>query len=377
MIYPVWLNRRNPVHPKTDKSMLSNLGSKRFGYLAASVALTVLTAACGGGTDQAVTPEGGEAATETASAGGELSGDVAIDGSSTVFPITEAMAEEFRKTYPDVRTTVGVSGTGGGFKKFCAGETDIANASRPIKESEAKACADAGIEYVELPVAYDALSVVVNPENDWAECLTVEQLNAVWSPEAEGKITNWNQIDPSFPDQPIALYGPGTDSGTFDYFTDAVNGEEGASRGDFTASEDDNVLVQGVEGDVGALGYFGYAYYEENQDQLKAVAIDDGDPSNGEGCVSPGAEAVNEGTYQPLARPIFIYARTEALERPEVQEFVSFYMSPDNKEIVREVGYVGLPDDIYDKAQSRLETRKTGTVFPDGSTVGVKLNEVL
>ncbi|MGP1381934.1 MAG: PstS family phosphate ABC transporter substrate-binding protein [Thainema sp.] len=359
--------------------MLSKFSSKRFGLLASSLALAFVIGACGG-QDTATTDGSGDtgASTETASnsgGGSDLSGSIAVDGSSTVFPISEAMAEEFRALYPDVRTTVGVSGTGGGFEKFCAGETDISNASRPISEEEIQACADAGVEFVELPVAYDALSVVVNPENDWAECLTVAELQAIWAPDST--LSNWNQVRPDFPDQPMPLYGPGTDSGTFDYFTDAVNGEEGASRSDYTASEDDNVLVQGVEGDTGALGYFGYAYYEENQDALKAVAIDDEDPSNGEGCVAPSADAVNDGTYQPLARPIFIYVSTAALERPEVQEFISFYMDPANSDYVSETGYVAMPDDIYSKAQTRLEDRKTGSAFPGGSTVGVKLSEVL
>jgi phosphate transport system substrate-binding protein len=359
--------------------MLSKFSLRRFGLLASSLALTAAAAACGTNTATTDTSGGGDATTgdQTAAATGdsELSGSIAIDGSSTVFPISEAMAEEFQAVNNDVRVTVGVSGTGGGFEKFCAGETDISNASRPIKEEEIQACEEAGVQFVELPVAYDALSVVINPENDWAECLTVEELNAIWQPDSE--ISNWNQVRPDFPDQPMPLYGPGTDSGTFDYFTDAVNGEEGASRTDYTASEDDNVLVQGVQGDTGALGYFGYAYYEENQDALKAVAIDDGDPSNGEGCIAPSADAVNEGTYQPLARPIFIYVSASSLERPEVQEFVSFYMSPENSEYVRETGYVALPEDIYDRAQTRLANQTTGTIFPEGSTVGVKLGEVL
>jgi len=233
----------------------------------------------------------------------QVSGDVAIDGSSTVFPITEAMAEEFQIANPQVRITVGISGTGGGFKKFCSGETDISNASRPIKAEEIETCKQAGIEFIELPIAFDALSIVVNPENTWAECLTTEELQKMWSPEAQDTVSNWNQIREGFPDQPLTLYGPGTDSGTFDYFTDAINGEEGASRGDFTASEDANVIVLGVSSDVNALGYFGLAYLEENAGSLKAVKIDDGDPSNGDGCVEPSAATVEDGTYQPLSRP--------------------------------------------------------------------------
>ncbi|ELR98480.1 PstS family phosphate ABC transporter substrate-binding protein [Gloeocapsa sp. PCC 73106] len=301
-----------------------------------------------------------------------ISGDIVVDGSSTVFPITEAMAEEFQKANPDVRITVGVSGTGGGFKKFCAGETDISNASRPIKTEEIEACAQAGIEFIELPVAFDAISVVVNPNNTWAECLTVEELNKMWAPEAQETVTNWTQIREGFPDRPLALYGPGTDSGTFDYFTDAINGEEGASRGDFTASEDDNVIVLGVANDENALGYFGLAYLTENADKIRGVKID-----GGNGCVEPSVATVEDGTYQPLARPLFIYVSKSALERPQVKAFVDFYLQKENVALVEEVGYVRIPDAIYDKAQARLNNLTTGTVFGGGSTVGVNLQEVL
>jgi phosphate transport system substrate-binding protein len=287
------------------------------------------------------------------------------------------MAEEFQKANSGVKVTVGVSGTGGGFKKFCAGETDISNASRPIKETEMKLCAEKNIEFIELPVAFDALSVVVSPQNDWAQCLTVEDLKKMWEPAAQGQIKTWKQVNDKFPDVPLVLYGPGTDSGTFDYFTDAINGEEGASRGDFTASEDDNVLVQGVSGDKNALGYFGYAYYEENKESVKSVTIDDGDPQNGEGCVGPSTATVLDGTYQPLARPIFIYVKKSTLERPELKAFVEFYMNLANKSFVSETGYVALPDDLYGKVNTRLSEGKTGSIFPGGSTVGVKLSEVL
>lgn len=341
-----------------------------FRYVSLAI-LVASVSACAGG-EQTTSPGNG-----TDSSATNLEGKVAIDGSSTVFPITEAMAEEFQKANPKVRVTVGVSGTGGGFKKFCAGETDISNASRPIKDTEAEACASANIEYIELPVAFDAVSVVVHPENTWAECMTVDELKTMWEPEAQGKITTWKQVNSAFPDEEIALYGPGTDSGTFDYFTDAVKGEEGKSRGDFTASEDDNTLVQGVEGNKYAIGYFGYAYYEENKDKLKAVGIDDGDPSNGEGCVKPSSETVLDSTYQPLARPIFVYVRKEALERPEVKAFVDFYLAEENRQYVEEVGYFPLTEEIYSKAQTRIADGKTGSVFPGGSTVGVKLDEVL
>ncbi|AFZ45385.1 phosphate ABC transporter substrate-binding protein, PhoT family [Halothece sp. PCC 7418] len=350
-----------------------NQYTRRIVSFASVGALTVTLAACGNGGNQAT--DGGQ----TNNGGGsELSGSVAIDGSSTVFPITEAMAEEFQGKFPDVRVTVGVSGTGGGFKKFCNGETDISDASRPIKEVEKEACAEAGIEYIELPVAFDAISVIKNPENDWAECLTTEELETMWRPEAQGEINNWQQVRSSFPDRKLSLYGPGVDSGTFDYFTEAIAGEGGASRGDYTASEDDNVIVQGVISDEGGLGYLGLAYYEENQDKLAAVEIDDQNPDNGEGCIPPSAATVEEGTYQPLARPIFIYvSKSAAEEKPQVQQFIEFYMDSANRELVTEVGYVALSDSIYEKALTRFNERKTGTIFEDGSTVGVKLNEVL
>ncbi len=340
-----------------------------------SLALALILTACGGGGPGTET----EGTTEQAAAGGgeDLSGTVAIDGSSTVFPITEAVAEEFQKANSGVRVTVGVSGTGGGFKKFCNGETDISDASRPIKDTEQEACEKAGIEYIEMPVAYDAISVVVNPNNDWASCLTTDELKTMWEPDAQGNVSNWNQVRGEFPDRELNLYGPGTDSGTFDYFTDAIVGEEGASRGDYTASEDDNVIVQGVSNDEGALGYFGLAYLEENQDRLKAVGIDDQDPANGEGCVEPSAATVDSGTYQPLARPIFIYISKEAAERPEVRAFVEFYMADENHNLVSEVGYVPLSDQLYQQAQTRFEERKTGTMFEGGSTVGVNLKDVL
>lgn len=339
-----------------------------------SLALAATLGACAG---NQTTPPAADSTTSDAPAASGLKGDVAIDGSSTVFPITEAIAEEFQKANPDVRVTVGVSGTGGGFEKFCAGETVISDASRPIKESEAEKCKKTGVEYIEIPVAFDALSVVVNKENDWATCLTTEELAKIWQPEAEGKINNWKQIRDSFPDQPLTLYGPGTDSGTFDYFTDAINGDEGKSRGDYTASEDDNVVVQGVVNDKGALGYFGLAYYEENADNLTAVTIDDGDAANGEGCVAPSSDTVHDGTYQPLARPLFIYVSKAALDRPEVQGFVDFYLNQENSGLMSEVGYVALPDTVYPKVQARVASKTVGSIFSGGSTVGVKLEEVL
>jgi phosphate transport system substrate-binding protein len=270
-----------------------------------------------------------------------LSGSIAGDGSSTVFPITEAMAEEFGNAHKDVEVTVGISGTGGGFEKFCAGETDFSNASRKIKDEEKQACAANGIEHVEFQVAFDGLSVIVNLANDFAECLTVDELASIW--KADSSVESWSDVRADFPDEPLAghLYGPGTDSGTFDYFTKEINGEEGSSRADYTASEDDNVLVQGIAGDDTALGYFGFAYYENNQDKLKLLDVDDG-----AGCVTPSRESILDGTYSPLSRPLFVYVAKDALARPEVAEFMRFFLT-DGVPLVSEVGYVEATDDIY------------------------------
>ncbi|MDQ3988928.1 MAG: PstS family phosphate ABC transporter substrate-binding protein [Actinomycetota bacterium] len=272
--------------------------------------------------------------------GGELSGQVLIDGSSTVEPLSSAAAEFYYEEAPGVNVTVATSGTGGGFKKFCAGETDISNASRAIEEDEIAACEQAGIEFTELQVANDALTVVVNPENDWANCLTTQQLMTIWAPASEGQVSNWNQVDPSFPDVPLALFGPGTDSGTFDYFTEAINGEEGASRADYQSSEDDNVLVQGVQGARGATSYFGFTYFEENSDTLKAVQVD-----GGQGCVTPSAQTVQDGTYVPLARPLFIYVSNQAYaEKPQVAGFVDFYAQQIDR-IAEAAQFVALNED--------------------------------
>ena len=288
-----------------------------------------------------------------------LSGDIAIDGSSTVFPITEAVAEEFGDLSDgNVRAVVGISGTGGGFKKFCANETVVSNASRPIKQTEADACAAAGIEYIELPVAIDGLSVLVNPDNDFVECLTVEQLNMIWKPESEGVVTHWNQVDPSWPDEEIKMYAPGVDSGTFDYFTEAINGDGGVSRGDFVASEDDNVLVQGISGDKYSLGYFGYAYYVENQDKLKVVPID-----GGAGCITPTDEAINNGAYAPLSRPLFIYVRADAAQEPHIGEFVRYYLGEHGQRLAASVGYIPFPQQVYDLGLAKFNDGKTGAVF--------------
>ena len=297
---------------------------------------------------------------------------VKIDGSSTVFPVTEAVAEDFQKAKKQkVKVTVGISGTGGGFKKFCRGETDISNASRPILKAEMADCQKAGIEYFELPVAFDALTVVVNPKNTFIKQLTVAEMKKMWEPAAQGKVTRWSQVNPAWPDQPMKLFGPGADSGTFDYFTEAVVGKSKSSRGDFTASEDDNVLVTGVSRDVNGLGYFGYAYYIENKDKLKAVPIvnEKGQP------VTPSMEAVERGSYSPLSRPIFIYVNKKSLDKPEVKKFVEFYLK-NAPELVTEVKYVPLPDDAYAKAKERLDGGKTGTVFAGKEAVGLKIDEL-
>lgn len=271
----------------------------------------------------------------------KLSGDVKIDGSSTVYPITEAIAEEFRLVQPDVRVTVGVSGTGGGFKKFARKETDISDASRPIKEKEKIACEEQGIGYVELTIAYDGLAVLVSPDNDWVDEFTVEELKKIWEPEAQGTITRWNQIRPEWPDEEIHLFGPGVASGTYDYFTEVIVGESGASRADYTASEDDHILVQGIANDKYGLGFFGLAYYEENKDKLRLIGV-----NNGNGAVLPTMETVSNGTYAPLSRPIFIYVSSAAAEKEHVNAFVNFYL--DNAaDLVQEVGYIPLPAEEY------------------------------
>ena len=298
---------------------------------------------------------------------------VKIDGSSTVYPITEAVAEEFQKAKKNqIKVTVGISGTGGGFKKFCRNEIDISGASRPILKKEMDDCKAAGVEYFELPVAFDALTVVIHPKNAFIKQLTVAEMKKMWEPAAQGKVTMWNQVNPAWPAQPMKLFGPGADSGTFDYFTEAVVGKSKSSRGDFTASEDDNVLVQGVSRDVNGLGYFGFAYYVENKDKLKAVPIvnEKGQP------VLPSLEAVIAGTYTPLARPIFIYVNAKSLAKPEVREFVQFYMTNGAK-LAREVKYVPLPDSAYKTAWEHTTHMKKGTVFGGVAEVGVTIEELL
>jgi phosphate transport system substrate-binding protein len=299
---------------------------------------------------------------------------VKIDGSSTVFPITEAMAEDFQKsTKGKVKVTVGISGTGGGFKKFCRGETDISDASRPILKKEMDDCKAAGVQYIELPVAYDALTIVIHPDNKWAQTLTVADLKKMWEPESQNKVKTWKQVNPAWPDQPMKLFGPGADSGTFDYFTEAIVGKAKSSRGDFTASEDDNVLVQGVSRDVNALGYFGYAYYIENKDKLRAAKVVG--KAGGAG-VEPSFEAVVNGSYTPLSRPIFIYVNVKAIDRPEVKEFVDFYMK--NAEVlVREVKYVPLPAKAYTHNLESAGKRVVGTKFGGENKVGLTIEQLM
>jgi phosphate transport system substrate-binding protein len=307
--------------------------------------------ACGGGDDEP-----------------KLSGAVAIDGSSTVFPITEAVAEEFRTEQEQVQVTVGIAGTGGGFQRFCRGETDISNASRPISRTEQEACAAANIQYVELPIAYDALSIVVHPQNNWATCITVPELKTMWQPSAQGTVTSWADVNPAWSaGGSLKLFGPGTDSGTFDYFTEHVNGRAKDSRGDYTPSEDDNVLVQGVAGDRSALGYFGLAYYEENKSRLKALQVAQ---TAGGQCVEPNAANVENGSY-PLSRPLFVYVKKDSILKPEVKAFVDFYVE-NAATLAAEVGYVKFPDNYYTLVEGRWTAQKVGTMYanaPQGSTL--------
>ncbi len=304
--------------------------------VALALALALAGAACGGG-DTA----GGQGGTE-------LSGTIRIDGSSTVAPLSEAAAELFQQEHRDVRVTVGTSGTGGGFEKFCNGETDVADASRPIKQSEIDACAANGVRYEELAVANDGLAVVVSPQNTWATCLTVDQLEKVWAPGST--VSNWREIDPSFPDERLVLFGAGTDSGTFDYFTEAINGKEGASRTDYNATEDDNVTVNGVSGTRGALGYLGLSYVEENEGKLKALQID-----GGNGCVAPSTQTVQNDTYKPLGRPLFVYPSAEAVARPEVQEFLRFYIETSD-EIAEQALFVPMTDQQQRQSLAKIES---------------------
>jgi phosphate transport system substrate-binding protein len=302
---------------------------------------------------------------------GALAQTVKVDGSSTVFPVTEAVAEEFQKANRGLKVTVGVSGTGGGFRKFCRNETDVQNASRPILAKEMEECRAAGVQYIELPVAYDALTVVVNPRNPLRE-ISIEDLKKMWEPAAQGTVMRWNQVNPSFPDAPLALFGAGADSGTFDYFTEAVTGKSKSSRGDFTASEDDNVLVQGVSRNANAIAFFGFAYFQENKDKVKGLPIS----WKGGKAVEPSPENVLNGTYQPLSRPIFIYVNAKSLAKPEVKQFVEFYMKNASK-LVREVKYVPLPAKAYEYNLSAIQRGRVGTKMGGENKVGLTIEQLM
>ncbi len=334
-------------------------------WVIASMAALVL-AGCGPKDSGSATGETGGTAGATAS--GDLKGDIKIDGSSTVFPISERMAEDFMSQNKDVRVTVGTSGTGGGFKKFIAGELDITGASRPIEAKEIEGLKAAGVDFIEIPIAFDGLSVVVNKENTFAAQLTVAELKKIWEPNSKVKL--WSDVRAGFPAEKISLFGAGTDSGTFDYFTKAINGEEKAIRPDYTASEDDNTLVQGVQGDKFAMGFFGYAYFEKNKEKLNAVAVE-----NGKGAVAPSFESIANGTYQPLSRPLFLYVKKSALERPEVAAFIK-YVIGEGAKALQEVGYVELPAEAYKIVNERVDKKATGTLF-HGAEVGVKIEDIL
>ena len=323
-------------------------------FLTGTLGVVVMTcaAACGRGSSSETTP---------------APAVIAVDGSSTVFPITEAVAEDFQKANPGARVTVGLSGTGGGFGKFCRGETVISNASRPILPTEIDLCQKGGISYIELPVAYDGLAVVVNPKNTWATSITLKELKKLWEPAAQGQVLRWNQVRAGWPDKEVHLFGAGVDSGTFDYFTEIVNGKAKQSRGDYTSSEDDNILVQGVAGDENALGYMGLAYYAENQGKLKLVGVDDEKPENGAGPILPALETVRNATY-PLSRPLFVYVTVAGLARPEVEKFIQYYLQ-SGPALAKEVGYVPLADAEQTLTRERFAARTAGTMFDAASAM--------
>jgi phosphate transport system substrate-binding protein len=336
------LPEKDPTHPEAHHVKTRNT----LTTILAIGAIGALIAGCGGGREEETAAAGGD----TAAAASDLTGAIVIDGSSTVAPLATLIAERFESANPGVSVTVGTSGTGGGFEKFCAGETDISNASRAIKDEEVALCGDGGVEYTELLVANDGIAIVANPENDWATCLTVDQLALIWGPDSTAM--SWKDIDPSFPNEPLKLYGPGTDSGTFDFFTDAINGEEGASRTDYSPAEDDNVTIQGVTGETGGLGYFGLSYYEENKDKLNLIEVD-----NGSGCVAPSAETVQAGAYAPLSRPLFMYVSAAAAERPEVLAFAQYFR--DNEEVIStEALFVPLSGEQIATLQSEVDSLK-------------------
>ncbi len=344
--------------------MVTNTRILSFAAVAACVVM--LFAGCGSPANES----GGEPGKSGNSANASLSGNITIDGSSTVYPISEAVSEEFQTQNQGVKVSVAQSGTGGGFKKFTKGETDISNASRPISAEELEAAKANKVDFIELPIAFDGLSVVVNTKNTWVDHLTVAELKKIWEPNSTVK--KWSDVRAGWPDTVIKLYGAGTDSGTFDYFTKAIVGKEKSSRSDYQSSEDDNTLVTGVEGDEGALGYFGFAYYLENKDKLKIVPID-----GGNGPVAPTHETIADGTYSPLSRPEFIYVATRVADRPEVKALVEFHLGEAGQKLVEEVGYIALPKKAYELALKRFHEKKTGSVFSGGSQVGVKIEDIL
>ncbi|MGD1807489.1 PstS family phosphate ABC transporter substrate-binding protein [Dapis sp. BLCC M126] len=349
-----------------------NLGIQlRYKYLHYfTLALLLLVTACVGGekkTELIETPSAAVTSEEE-----EIRSYVLVDGSSTIFPISDTMAQNFMQDNPDLEVIVGISSSGSGLKKFCIGDTDISNASRPIKKSEIDLCRANGIEFVEIPIAFDAISIIANQYNDWSDCLTIEELKKIWQPDDADKITNWKQIREKFPEEPLRLYAPDTDSGTYDYFTDAVVGAAGKSRKDFKASEDDNIIIQGVESDWGSLGFLSLAYYENNKDVLKLISIEN---SSGQ-CIEPSQETIANGAYTPLSRPLFLYVNKNSLETmPPVQAFVDYQIDVTNKEIISKVGYVPISGIIQVKVKKRLEELTTGSVFEGESAVGVKLTE--
>lgn len=343
--------------------------NQSLGFFA--IALLLIVSACGSSETKTSTAQTSpEASTEDT----EERQYVLVDGSSTIFPLSNTMAQKFMNDNPESQVIVGISSSGAGLKKFCLGDTDIANASRPIKKSEIDLCRANGIEYVEIPIAFDGISIIANRYNDWADCLTLEELTKIWQPDDTEKVTNWKQIRDEFPEEPLSLYAPDTDSGTYDYFTDAVTGAEGKSRKDFKASEDDDIIIQGIESDWGSLGFFGFTYYEKNKDTLKLIAVDNGSGQ----CVEPSSETIANGTYAPLSRPLFVYVNKNSLEKiPPVKAFIDYQINVANQAVISEVGYVPLPGILQGKVRERVEELTTGSVFEGESAVGVKLIDKL
>ena len=340
----------------------------RYQYLHyLTLAILLLVTACGGGEKKTEPIETPSAAAQEEE---EIRSYVLVDGSSSIFPISDTMAQNFMQDNPDIQVIVGISSSGSGLKKFCIGDTDISNASRPIKKSEIDLCRANGIEFIEIPIAFDAISIIANQYNDWSDCLTLEELKKIWQPDDAEKVTNWKQIREKFPEEPLSLYAPDTDSGTYDYFTDAVVGAAGKSRKDFKANEDDNIIIQGIQSDWGSLGFLGFAYYAENKENLKLIAIDNGSGQ----CIEPSQEAIANGTYSPLSRPLLLYVNKNSLEKmPLVKAFVDYQIDVTNKEIISEVGYVPISGIIQLKLKERLQELTTGSVFEGESAVGVRL----